>query len=205
MFNWAAGADKLLRPGRSQRARTSPLIRRPSLRRLGRWRNTRGFPSCHEASLRGRLPVPARVQLSGLGSRGLRLQHRHLGAADRPGLAGVHPTHRSRRVGGRPGHGPAIRTAAPAVALDRRRRRPFRPAQAPHRHPGDHGQSRPDPGAPDRHRRRRALARLHLRLPVRQRRRLRCAGAPDFRRGTGRRCRPAQCRGSTRPRSTPPA
>ena len=45
------------------------------------------------------------------------------------------------------------------LPVDRLRRRPFRSAQAPDRHPGDDGHARPRPGRADRRRDRRALAR----------------------------------------------
>jgi predicted MFS family arabinose efflux permease len=49
----------------------------------------------HDGTCLGCLQIPARLQLSGLGGRRVPLQYRHLGAADRPRLAGVHPTHPS--------------------------------------------------------------------------------------------------------------
>ena len=59
----------------------------------------------------------------------------------------------SQRLGGRRGHGAAVRAAAAAAALDGLRGRPFQPAQAADRHPGDDGRARAGAGHPDRHRR----------------------------------------------------
>ena len=54
------------------------------------------------------------------------------------------------------------------------------------------GAARPGAGPAHGHRAGAAVARLRLRVPARLRRRIRCAGAPDLRRGAGRRGGPAQ-------------
>ena len=63
-------------------------------------------------------------------SRRDRLQHRHLDAARRPGLAGPHGPHGQLRHRRRHHHRPAVRAHAAAGARRRRARRPGRPAQA---------------------------------------------------------------------------
>ena len=205
----AEGADRwrTLRHPYSMPVLARPLdATRPHLRSALQHRGTTSGRSSHEASPSRASSGPCEGSTIGSGQRG------PSSPTSAPGCSGpaqdwlvLHPAHRSRRVGGRPGHGPAIRTAAPAVALDRLRRRPFRPAQAPHRHPGDHGQSRPDPGAPDRHRRRRSSG-TSTSSPS-------CSAAPP---PSMRRCARLSSRNwsamptctmpwrSTRPRSTPP-
>ena len=67
--------------------------------------------------------VSAGVQLSGLGRRRIPLQREHPGKADSSGLTGVHPTHPSRCVSRRLGHGATIRAAISSTLLDRLYRR----------------------------------------------------------------------------------
>ena len=91
-----------------------------------------------------------------------RLQHRHLDAAHRPGLAGPQP-HRllDRR---RHHHGAAVPADAALRPVRRRPRRPAAQAPPAARHPGGDGRHRPRARRPDPHRRRRGLARLPRRV-----------------------------------------
>ena len=78
-------------------------------------------------------------QLPALRDRSGRLQHRHLDAAHRPGLAGAQP-HRLRHRR-RHHHRAAVPAHAALRALRRRHRRPLRQAQAAAGHPVRHGRS----------------------------------------------------------------
>ena len=106
---------------------------------------------------------------------------------DGPGLAGVHPTHPSTTPSAvgmvmALQFGPQFLllpwTGFAADIFDRRKLLIATQATM--------GALRSRTGAAHRRRPRPALARLHLRLPVRQCRGVRCAGPPDLRRRTGR-------------------
>ena len=153
-FNIVVGYVLVCRVGDFELRDTATSSRSASA--CSRWRSSRARISAastaamrrsvDDGSICGRLPIPGRIQLSSLGRRRLRLQRRHLDAAHGPGLAGAHPAHPSRRFGRRPGHGAAVRAAAPLAALDRLRRRSFQSAQAADRHAGDDGRPRAGAG-----------------------------------------------------------
>ena len=137
-------------------------------------------------------PLAAELQLPGLGGRRARLQHRHLDAARRPGLARAHPAHAHNASA--VGIVMALQFGPQLLLL------PWTGFAA------DHFNQRKlliatqatmgalalvlglltVTGA------RAALARLRVRLPVRLRGGVRCAGAPDVRGRAGRRGRPLQ-------------
>ena len=148
--------------------------------------------SSHEAPFDGRLPLAARLQLPGLGGRRACVQRRHLDAAHRPGLARSHPAHPPQRdsavgVVMALQFGPQLLLLPwTGFAADHFNQRKLLIATQ-----ATMGALALWCWAAHRHRRRAALARLRFRLSVRRARRLRCAGAPDLRRRTGRRCGPA--------------
>ena len=82
------------------------------------------------------VPLLLGVQLPRLVHRRARLEHRRMDADDGPQLGRPDRAHRQRRR--RDGHhdGAAVRSAAAARRRDRLGRRPIRPPQAAHGHPG---------------------------------------------------------------------
>lgn len=142
------------------------------------------------------LPLAGRLQLPGMGRRRAGVQRRHLDAAHRPGLAGADRADQQQRHRGRHRDVAAVRPVAAAPAPDRLCRRPLRPPQGPAGDPVRHGPAGAGPGPADAAGRGAAVAGLPVRLPARLRQRLRRAGAPDLRLGTGGRRAPDQCGGA---------
>jgi hypothetical protein len=96
-------------------------------------------PGAHDQPCSGNLPLSEKFQFPLVDGRSPDLQHRHLDAAYRAGLACSHATAPSRCVGAGHCHWPAVRPAPSAPSLDRICRRPPRSAQVVDGHPGGYG------------------------------------------------------------------
>ena len=131
------------------------------------------------------------------------VQHRHVDAARRPGLAGAR-AHGQRR-GPRHHHRAAVPADAAVLAVRRRPRRPLREEDGAQLDAGADGHHRPGDGLLGDHRPDRALARLPPHVPLRHGGGPRRAGPPGVRQRDGRPRVHGQRRGrSGRPRSTWP-
>ena len=158
-----------------------------------------------KAALEPHLPRPPQPQLPALRARQPGVQHRHLDAARRPGLAGPAADRRQRH---RPRHHdrPAVPARPAALAVRRRGRRPLPQAPPPPAHAAHDGPRLAGARRARRHRRRAGLAGLPDRVLLRDRLGVRRAGPPVVRLRDGRPRRPDQRRrASTPPRSTPHA
>ena len=124
------GRRRADRPGRDVRARrpppprrlAGPPARRPHPRRTRR--PPRGGPDPRKAlprtdPLESHVPLPPQPQLPPVRRRRRRVQHRHLDAARRPGLAGA-PAHRQQRRRPRHHHRPPVPAVPAALAVRRR-------------------------------------------------------------------------------------
>ena len=135
-------------------------------------------------------PFAEELQLPLVGRGRAGIQHRHLDAAYRAGLAGADPSDAQQRDRDGRGHGAAVRTSNRAAAADGLCGRSPRPPQTPDRDPSDDGPARARPWDTHLERARAARARVCVRAPARVRHGLRRSGAPDFRLRDGRRSGP---------------
>ena len=81
------------------------------------------------------VPLPPQPATTAVRRRQRRVEHRHLDAAGRPGLAGA-PAHRQQRHRARHHHRAAVPARPAALAVRRRDRRPLPQAPAAPAHPG---------------------------------------------------------------------
>ena len=141
-----------------------------------------------ERSFEGHVPFAGRLQLPGLGrrARSCPMSGTWMQRTAQDWIVLTQLTHRQRDRG-RHRDGAAVRAANPAAAADRFCRRSSRPPQAAVLHAGGDGLAGARPWPSHRHRTGPAVARLCFRVSARLRHRIRCAGAADLRRRTGRR------------------
>ena len=130
-------------------------------------------------------------QLPDLPDRVLRIQHRNLDAAGRPGLVGARAFRRFRG-GARYHHRLAVPADAAALPVRRPDRGPVRQATSAEGHPALAGAVRGDSRHPGNHRHRGDLACLPACAALRSRHRLRQPCSASFRAGGGRRRAPAE-------------
>ena len=149
----------------------------------GRTASSKGLPS-----LEPHVPRPVEPQLPPVRRRWRRLEHRHLDAARRAGLAGHHavPGHRRQRHRPRHHHRSAVPADPAVLGLRRPGRRPLPEAPDAPVHPGRDGSARHAARCPRDHRDCADLARLRARVRVRHRHRVRRTHPPVVRVGDGR-------------------